>query len=342
MENQQSLKKKGGCGCKAQLGGSLASDSVVRHVDEKAWNLLNRNATANVVSSAVHGGGGDVVAGSMALAGQFKSLITGFLGTPMHVGGLSIDEYVRNNISKRGMKKYARALKKLSAAAAADGEEEVQSGGKIDAFFNGLDALTGLVNMSKVSTYMTGGRDAIDSVDTVFDKLTLHGAEAIAKLLTDTAVLEGGVSIASHLKQAVVDLPSEEAKVHITELSDKLKSKLTSLMINNLNLTNLKKIKLLADAYNTAPLPVSSGGGPGNIVESKYPSYSYMHAAYPTVDSINGRPMPSAATASQNVQMLKYQNLLDPTYSYGFEALANPTMHLLPTDMRNTTVSMQM
>jgi hypothetical protein len=348
---QQVQKKKGGCGCKAQLGGSLASDSVVKHVDQKAWNMLNRNASANVVSATVHGGGsaGTPVAsetsGTVALASHFKSFINGFLGTPVHVGGHSIDEVVRRNVSKRGMKKYNRALRKLNKLSV--DSEDNQSGGKMDEFFNGLDALSGLVNMSKASSYLKGGRDAAaEGVDAMFNKLTLHGAEAITKLMTDTAVLSDGVSIASYMKQAVIDMPSDHAKTHIVELADKFKDQLTHLMITNLNTKNLRKIKMFADAYNTAPLPApapaaTSGGAAANVGgDPPLPSFTYAHSDFPSVDSINSRPMPNQATASQNVAMLKYQNLLDPSYSYGFESLQNPVMQLLPKELRNTSVAL--
>ena len=71
-------------------------------------------------------------------------------------------------------------------------------------------------------------------------------------------------------------------------------------------------------------------GGNTTVTDFNNP---YIHAAYPSVESINRIPLNSSATNMQNAAMLKYQNLLDPTFMKSATILQNPIAQILPATL---------
>ena len=358
--------KTGGCGCKQLTGGSLASDAVIQHVDAKAWDLLDRNATnvfdsdAHLTKTSMHGGNGNgngaVPDNVTKLATHLKQIVSHGLGMPVQSGGDSLDELIRKNLSKEALKKYKKAVKQLAE----------QSGGSDSAAMGALnktrDALSGLLDASKVSSYFfKGGALNVSSLNDAADQLTAEGVRKLADLFNDATLFKSGISVASYVKNVVNEVPSKKAQVLANTMYKEHGPTVMGLVRNNLSLHNVHKFSAFLNAYKNAPMTSIGGNANANananakatkakkkleggstassLPQSDTASFAYMNAIYPSFDSINRVPPANSATASQNVAMLRYNNLLDPTYSYGFETLGNPVMQLAPSDMRNTHVT---
>jgi len=78
---------------------------------------------------------------------------------------------------------------------------------------------------------------------------------------------------------------------------------------------------------------LSAAGGSSSLSASSKPVIynQYMHYLNPDLDAVGVPPRPNPATNMQSVQMLKLNNLLDPSSTSGSSILQNPMAQFLPT-----------